>query len=289
MISQCPNCKTRFVVGEAKLNIAGGSVRCGACMQVFSATDHQITDHRNVPIDALKEKTPTTISNKDITDEQLNDLLPTSDDILQNDERIDPSIDSMAGFETSPIIEAPPIEMDIYETPLLKNRLLGIVGVIFCLVLVFALGLQWLLAHPNQFKDHPRWGTSYQLACQLTHSFISCDPNDSKNSDSKNAHQAQLLKVVSNRVISHPEQENTLLLETVILNTAEQPLPFPIINVQFSNIKEQLLDEFNFTAADYLHGELENAQQIAPATPVHIALKISDPGPTAVNYTIELR
>jgi len=298
MISQCPNCKTRFVVGETKLNIAGGSVRCGACMQVFSATDH-----RQTSADTPKVEKPTTISNKDITEEPLNNSLLASDDsghttnlsdknalketdegIPQNDESIEPSIESIASFEVPPTIVAPPIEMLISEKPTLKNRLFGFVGVSFCLALIFVLGLHWLLAHPEQFKDHPRWRTTYQLACQLTSPLISCDLTDSKNTD-----QTQLLSVTSNRMISHPEQKNTLLLETVILNTAERPLPFPVINVQFSDIKEQQLDEFNFTAADYLRGELENAEHIPPATPIHIALKISDPGPVAVNYTVKLR
>ena len=303
MISQCPNCKTRFVVGETKLNIAGGSVRCGACMQVFSATDHQMTDHRQTSADTPKVEKPTTISNKDITEEPLNNSLPASDDsdhttnlpdknalkktgegIPQNDERIEPSIESMTSFEVPPTIVAPPIEMDISEKPPLKNRLFGLIGVSFCLVLIFVLALHWLLAHPEQFKDHPRWRTTYQLACQLTHSLINCDPTDSKNTD-----QTQLLRVISKRVISHPEQENSLLLETVILNSSKRPLAFPIINVQFSNIKEQSLAEFNFTAVDYLHGELKDAQYIPPATPVHISLKIIDPGPTAVNFTVELK
>ena len=187
MISQCPNCKTRFVVGEKKLNIAGGSVRCGACMQVFSATDHQMTDHRQTSADTPKVEKPTTISNKDITEEPLNNSLPASDDsdhttnlpdknalkktgegIPQNDERIEPSIESIASFEVPPTIVAPPIEMDISEKPPLKNRLFGLIGVSFCLVLIFVLALHWLLAHPEQFKDHPRWRTTYQLACQLT-------------------------------------------------------------------------------------------------------------------------
>ena len=311
MISQCPHCKTRFVVDEAKLNVANGSVRCGACMQVFSAIDHQMTHHRNTSDDTLKEKKPTAIGSKntsdkrlkDSSDERLLDSLPeiddsnlsshkadnnlsikTNQDIPQNDERQEPFIESMVHFETPPIIDAPPIEMDVHEKPPLKNRIFGIIGASVCLVLVFALSLHWLLAHPDQFKDHPRWRDTYQLACRLADPVISCGP-----SEHKNAYLAQSLRIISNTVTSHPEQENTLLLEAVILNMTKESLPFPTINVQFSNIKEQLLNDFYFTAADYLRGELEHAQHLPPATPVHIALSIIDPGPAAVNYNIELR
>ena len=298
MISQCPNCKTRFVVSDAKLKIAGGSVRCGACMQVFSATEHQMTDQQNTSIVTPEEKQPIPISHMDITEERLNNLLPashdrnhrpnepdqytpqkTDKDILQNDGRIEPSIESIVGIETPPIIDAPPIEMDFSAKPPYKNRLFGLIGVSLCFAFLLLFGLHWLLAHPQQFKDHPRWHVAYQLACQLGKTIISCE-----TAENEIIYQTQSL-----RIISHPEQENSLLLETVILNSSKRPLAFPIINVQFSNIKEQSLAEFNFTAVDYLHGELKDAQYIPPATPVHIALKIIDPGPTAVNFMVELR
>jgi len=42
-ITQCPHCGTSFRVSEEQLSIANGSVRCGACLQVFSARNHIVT------------------------------------------------------------------------------------------------------------------------------------------------------------------------------------------------------------------------------------------------------
>ncbi len=39
-ITQCPHCGTSFRVKEEHLAVANGSVRCGACLQVFSARNH---------------------------------------------------------------------------------------------------------------------------------------------------------------------------------------------------------------------------------------------------------
>ena len=39
--TQCPNCQTRFRVTEEQLGIAKGKVRCGNCMKVFNAIEHQ--------------------------------------------------------------------------------------------------------------------------------------------------------------------------------------------------------------------------------------------------------
>ncbi|MDK9556458.1 DUF3426 domain-containing protein [Marinobacter sp. M216] len=40
--TQCPKCETRFRVTDEQLGIAKGKVRCGNCMAVFNAIDHQV-------------------------------------------------------------------------------------------------------------------------------------------------------------------------------------------------------------------------------------------------------
>ena len=40
LITQCPNCQTRFRVVETQLQVAQGRVRCGSCLTVFAGLDH---------------------------------------------------------------------------------------------------------------------------------------------------------------------------------------------------------------------------------------------------------
>jgi predicted Zn finger-like uncharacterized protein len=42
-ITQCPHCGTSFRVRSEQLAVANGSVRCGACLQVFGARNHLVT------------------------------------------------------------------------------------------------------------------------------------------------------------------------------------------------------------------------------------------------------
>jgi predicted Zn finger-like uncharacterized protein len=44
LITRCPNCNTQFRVTENQLAVAGGRVRCGACLTVFQGIDHLILD-----------------------------------------------------------------------------------------------------------------------------------------------------------------------------------------------------------------------------------------------------
>lgn len=43
-ITQCPHCQTSFRLKQSQLNAARGTVRCGACLQVFNATSQIIHD-----------------------------------------------------------------------------------------------------------------------------------------------------------------------------------------------------------------------------------------------------
>ena len=44
LVTECPSCHTRFRVTEAQLSLAGGRVRCGACLMVFTGTDNLVFD-----------------------------------------------------------------------------------------------------------------------------------------------------------------------------------------------------------------------------------------------------
>ncbi len=42
LVTQCPTCRTRFRVTEVQLGVAGGRVRCGACLSVFAGIDNLV-------------------------------------------------------------------------------------------------------------------------------------------------------------------------------------------------------------------------------------------------------
>lgn len=44
LVTECPNCSTRFRVTDSQLQVAGGRVRCGACLTVFQGVDHLLWD-----------------------------------------------------------------------------------------------------------------------------------------------------------------------------------------------------------------------------------------------------
>ncbi|MDL0431197.1 DUF3426 domain-containing protein [Marinobacter sp. TBZ242] len=55
--TRCPKCETRFRVTDAQLGVAGGKVRCGNCMAVFNAVEHQVRG--STSSDKSQPSTPT--------------------------------------------------------------------------------------------------------------------------------------------------------------------------------------------------------------------------------------
>ena len=51
LVTQCPNCDTRFRVSEQQLQVASGRVRCGACLTVFDGADYLILDDELLEVD----------------------------------------------------------------------------------------------------------------------------------------------------------------------------------------------------------------------------------------------
>ncbi|MFT5929561.1 MAG: putative Zn finger-like uncharacterized protein, partial [Candidatus Azotimanducaceae bacterium] len=46
-VSRCPNCDTSFKVTDVQLAAAAGAVRCGACLQIFVASEYFV----DAPVD----------------------------------------------------------------------------------------------------------------------------------------------------------------------------------------------------------------------------------------------
>lgn len=372
MISQCPNCQSRFAISGEQLSVANGHVRCGTCMKVFVAIDNRVNDdsdncrttstnsatmapetgtiplnktqsipsadqHNHLPNSDFENRAGRVANNSDkpseaeigitggdenkaereneVTRDWLNELLPEKRQAssqnnappaaqaranqselpidaelvsepafipsgemqrIYEDGRIEPSMHTINTFERLNSIETQPVEIALATQHWRASHWLhSIGGSLLCLGLLAALFAQWMLNHPADFQHHPRWQQAYAIACQLSQCQLAASEAD---------YQAQSL-----RVYEHPEQNDALIVETVIINTSEQLLPFPHIELRFSDADGNSKAYRRFTSAEYLHGELSGASDMPRATPVHIAIEIKNPGDEAVNYTLKLK
>lgn len=149
-----------------------------------------------------------------------------------------------------------------------------ILAVSAAMVLCVGLAVQWLAATgkytllPPQVSD-----TLFSKVCKV----IYCD-----------GHDVQLAyESLEFLMHSHPETPNALLLKTTLINAGNEPLPFPHLLLEFSNLDNELLARREFKPEEYLGQDLLQSNNLLNNnTPVEIQLELADPGSEAVNYTI---
>lgn len=90
-------------------------------------------------------------------------------------------------------------------------------------------------------------------------------------------------------VRAHPEHPQALVVDAIIYNRAPFTQPFPLLEIRFADINNQLLASGRFRPSQYLAGELAGQSEMPPQTPIRISLEILDPGPRAVNYSLNFQ
>jgi len=93
----------------------------------------------------------------------------------------------------------------------------------------------------------------------------------------------------SNLVVrSHPSFSGALMVDVILYNRADFAQPFPMLELEFSNLAGHPMAKRRFAPAQYLAGEMQGKQQMPSQVPIHIALEIQAPGKEAVNYHLNV-
>jgi hypothetical protein len=85
-------------------------------------------------------------------------------------------------------------------------------------------------------------------------------------------------------VRAHPDAENALLVDAIILNKAPFEQPFTDLVLAFTDLDEKPIASRRFTPKEYLGGELAGKEFMPRNQPIHLTLELVDPGSEAINY-----
>ncbi|MBT8149236.1 MAG: zinc-ribbon and DUF3426 domain-containing protein [Gammaproteobacteria bacterium] len=305
MITECPHCHKRFLVMEDLFESVQGTMRCAACNGTFKVFDHlcEYGDSQAGLLARNGTSTPADPAATEATVQASNNPLalaqrqrsaaaaPTAESVRaraalsalarqRGDGRIEPVLpaqDSAINMQTlSAQLRPDPLEMK--AEPAAGSRLgaaLRAAPAALCaVVLGAALTIQWFDLRADQLPQNALVQQAYRHLCGLLRCGSGINPRD----------------YVSRKLIvySHPEQANALIVETVILNTGPGALPYPALQLEFTDLQGAVVARQLFQPADYLRGELAGATALAPASPVQLQLEIVDPGNDAVNYTLKM-
>ena len=95
--------------------------------------------------------------------------------------------------------------------------------------------------------------------------------------------------VLANRLVeSHPRFPNALLIDATLVNQADFTQPYPLLEIRFSDLNNQLVAGRRFRPSEYLPPDTSIKAGMPPQRQVHITLEIADPGKDAVSFQFEL-
>ncbi|MCP8897745.1 DUF3426 domain-containing protein [Gilvimarinus xylanilyticus] len=171
-------------------------------------------------------------------------------------------------------IDPVPVEMTGAGSGQWRSRALWS-GLSLLALVLLVVQIAWLqfdrLSRSQPYRDY------YQSACNLLGCELPAMADKSK------------IRAYNLVVRNHPEQSNALVVDAIIVNNAAFSQTFPQLQLTFTDTRDKVVASRQFTPAEYLRGELAGSQTMPRKQPVHLSLELADPGPSAVNYRLEIR
>ncbi len=169
-------------------------------------------------------------------------------------------------------IEVDPLDLSLPQKTKQRQMLIWLSA---SALLVMLLLLQAAYFNFNQWARQDSYRPFYQVACE----YLKCTVPSSYDL-------ARIRTTASPQVSTHSRFKNALVVDVLFINGADYPQAFPRLSLTFSDKSEQVVAHRVFNAHEYLAGEAAGLTMMPAQTPIHIALEINDPGPTANNYQV---
>ncbi len=174
-----------------------------------------------------------------------------------------------AGFS---YIEADPLELSLPKQAQKRQMFVWFTA---SLLLVILLLLQSAYFNFNQWARLDSYRPFYQVACD----HLKCTVPSSYDL-------ARIRTTASPQVSSHPRFKEALVVDVLFINGAQYSQAFPQLSLTFSDKEDKVVAHRVFQPHEYLAGEAAGLTMMPSQTPIHIALEIADPGPSANNYQV---
>ncbi len=293
MQTHCPHCDTRFRVTEEQINTADGYVRCGVCKEVFNAFEVASQDENQPSL--LKAESIET--NQDtLSDEAAKnagietqaaavasgDFQSTDDEPINYGETSavdDAGKDTFDFFDETVNESLPHVVPDQFREThsfRLKSAVSTILWSFASLLLAITLCLEYIWFNRDQFNHITAFKTVIDRACKQ----FKCQSISFRD--------ASKMELITRNVYSHPNEKDALIVDVTMKNNAEFAQPYPVLQIDFSDIRGNIVAARRFLPSDYLF--IDDPQQrrlLAPDASASVTLEIQDPGKQAMTYEFE--
>lgn len=300
MQTQCPHCDTKFRVTETQLQAADGFVRCGVCEEVFNAIEvasqhkHQVSLLENVHAkESPVKESPTeelTAENQPeaVTEENENietlpiEALPDDESVNFNETTAasESGKDAFDFFNEESNESLPHVVPDKFrdsyssQTSSVVPTVLWSIGI---LLLTATLIIEYAWFNRDQLNKIPELQATINTLCQHVKckNFTIRDPVN--------------IELITRNIYSHPNEKNALMVNVTMKNNAAITQPYPVMQIDFSDIRGNIVAARRFwpkeyLASEYQRGNTEQPYLLQANTSASITLEIQDPGEQAMTY-----
>lgn len=292
MQTHCPHCDTRFRVTEEQINTADGYVRCGVCKEVFNAFEIASKDE-NQP--SLLDTESVENNQHSLSEEADNNAETEAETTVANSADIQSTnVEAINYGEISAVDDAGKDTFDFFDETVneslphvvpdqfretsssSKSAISTILWSFACLVLTITLSLEYIWFNRDQFNDITAFKTVIDRACKK----FTCE-NVSFRDASK-------MELITRNVYSHPNEKNALIVDVTMKNNAEFAQPYPVLQIDFSDIRGNTVAARRFLPSDYLTiGDTQQRRLLEPDASASVTLEIRDPGKQAMTYEFD--
>ncbi len=169
-------------------------------------------------------------------------------------------------------IDEDPLDLSLPQKAQKRQKLIWVSA---CILLAMGLLLQASYFNFNQWARQDSFRPYYQIACE----YLKCNLPSTYDL-------ASIRTTASPQVSTHPRFKDALIVDVLFINGAAFTQKFPKLSLTFSDKNDKVVAHRIFNAREYLAGEAAGLTQMPMQTPIHIALEIADPGPSANNYHV---
>lgn len=296
IVTRCPACNIAFRAEPSQLSAATGLVRCGTCLKVFDAREHEekiIADEINIDylpyvLDGLEDLADVTSQ----LEQQLNNTLDEkleqeiSHEIIdsamaynaENHSKFADMLDDILDNSVSDQIKIPnPFSDDeVADKPIEQTTVRQKITMASALLLgSFVALIVWAYFNSESLSAKTNYRPVLTVLCHYAQCPIA------EYSDHNR------IQISDFTVSTDPQQPNLINITLLMVNQATSQR-FPDLDIVFSNQSRQPMTKRTITPEEYLQSPLNSESFIKTNEKLHISIQVPNPGNAATNASIQI-
>ncbi|MES9936225.1 MAG: DUF3426 domain-containing protein, partial [Sedimenticola sp.] len=93
--------------------------------------------------------------------------------------------------------------------------------------------------------------------------------------------------ILNRMMVTHPEQDDALMLLLSFTNQAAHAQPYPLIQLSLYDNNQSLTARRTFTPAEYMNREVPADQLVPPGSIVQVEMPLEDPGSSITGFQFD--